>query len=45
MTSWGFVWLAYGAAAVALAGYLVSLRGRLREAESALRALAGGSRR
>ena len=39
MGSWGFIGLTYGAAAVALVGYFVFLRGRLREAEEELRAL------
>jgi hypothetical protein len=37
--SWGFIGLAYGVAAVALAGYLVSLRGRLRRAAEELAVL------
>jgi len=39
--SWGFIGLAYGVAAVALIGYLFSLRGRLRDAGAALTALEG----
>ena len=39
MGSWGFIGLAYGVAAVALAGYLLTLRGRLRDAGAALTAL------
>lgn len=39
MGSWGFIGLAYGLAAVALAGYLVSLRARLRRAAEELAAL------
>lgn len=41
MGSWGFIGLAYGVAAVALVGYLLSLRGRLRDARAALTALEG----
>ena len=41
MGSWGFIGLAYGVAAVALIGYLFSLRGRLRDAGAALTALEG----
>jgi hypothetical protein len=37
--SWGFIGLAYGVAAVALVGYLISLRARLREAREELAAL------
>jgi len=37
--SWGFIGLAYGVAAVTLVGYLVGLRGRLRDASAALTAL------
>jgi len=37
--SWGFIALAYGLAGVALAGYLLSLRGRLRRAAEELAAL------
>jgi hypothetical protein len=37
--SWGFIGLAYGVAAMALVGYLLSLRGRLRDAGAALIAL------
>ena len=41
MGSWGFIGLAYGVAAVALVGYLLSLRGRLRDAGATLSALEG----
>jgi hypothetical protein len=37
--SWGFIGLAYGVAAVALLGYLVSLRSRLAQAVGELTAL------
>ncbi|HSB67938.1 MAG TPA: heme exporter protein CcmD [Candidatus Methylomirabilis sp.] len=39
MGHWGFVWLAYGVATVALCGYLVLLKGRLRDAGAELAAL------
>jgi hypothetical protein len=39
--SWGFIGLAYGLAALVLGGYLLRLRGRLREATATLRALEG----
>ncbi len=39
MGSWGFIGLAYGVAAAALAGYVLSLRGRLRDAGAVLTAL------
>lgn len=41
MGSWGFIGLAYGAAAVALGAYVLALRGRLRDAGQALTALEG----
>ena len=41
MGSWGFIGLAYGVAAVALVGYLVSLRSRLKDAGTILTALEG----
>jgi|GEM_PF-803695 len=37
--SWGFVGLAYGVALVALLGYLVLLKGRLRDAVEELASL------
>jgi len=37
--SWGFIALAYGVASVALVGYLVLLKGRLRTAQQELAAL------
>jgi len=44
--SWGFIGLAYGVAAVTLVGYLLSLRGRLRDANATLSALeADGGRK
>ncbi len=39
MGSWGFIGLAYGAAAAALLGYLLSLWSRRREAAEELAAL------
>ena len=39
MGNWGFIGLAYGLALVALVGYLVVLKGRLREAGEELVAL------
>ncbi len=39
MGSWGFIGLAYGVAAVALVGYLLSLRARLRQAAEELAGL------
>lgn len=39
MGHWGYVWLAYGVAAVALCGYLVLLKGRLRDAGTELSVL------
>ncbi|MBI4734712.1 MAG: hypothetical protein HY766_01415 [candidate division NC10 bacterium] len=39
MGNWGFVGLAYGLALVALVGYLVFLKGRLRGAGEGLAAL------
>lgn len=39
MGSWGFIGLAYGVAAVALLGYLLLLRRRLRGARQELTAL------
>lgn len=39
MASWGFIGLAYGLALVALLGYLIHLKGRLRGAGEALTAL------
>ncbi len=46
MGSWGFIGLAYGVASVALLGYLVLLKGRLRGARDELAALerSGGRR-
>lgn len=41
MGSWGFIALAYGLAAVALVGYLWSLRARLKDAGAILSALDG----
>ena len=41
MGSWGFIGLAYGVAAATLAGYLLGLRGRLRDAGAALTLLEG----
>jgi hypothetical protein len=45
--SWGFIALAYGVAAVAVLGYLLLLRRRLRDAREELAALEqdGGRRR
>jgi hypothetical protein len=37
--NWGFIALAYGVAAVALLGYLVGLKGRLRQVSQELTAL------
>jgi len=37
--SWGFIGLAYGAAAVTLGVYVLALRGRLRDASQALTVL------
>jgi hypothetical protein len=37
--SWGFIALAYGVGTLALLGYLVSLKGRLRQAGEELAAL------
>jgi hypothetical protein len=37
--NWGFIGLAYGLACVALVGYLVLLKGRLRVARDELNAL------
>lgn len=45
MGSWGFIGLAYGVAAVALVGYLVSLRARLKDAGAVLTALEGNGGR
>ena len=39
MGSWGFIGLAYGVAAVALVGYLLSLRARLKDTGAILTAL------
>ena len=39
MGSWGFIGLAYGVASVVLVGYLILLKGRLREAQHELAAL------
>jgi len=39
--SWGFIGLAYGMAAVALVGYLISLRARLKDSGAILIALEG----
>ena len=39
MGSWGFIGLAYGVASAALVGYLLLLRGRLRDARDELAAL------
>ncbi len=39
MEHWGFVGLAYGVALLALAGYLFSLKSRLREAAGELSVL------
>lgn len=39
MGSWGFIGLAYGVAAVALGGYLITLARRLREAGEELAVL------
>jgi hypothetical protein len=43
--SWGFIGLAYGVASVALFGYLILLKGRLRGAQEELVALEKDSRR
>ncbi len=47
MGNWGFIGLAYGLAALALVGYLVLLKGRLRSARDELEALErdGGRRK
>lgn len=39
MSSWGFIGVAYGLAAVTLGGYWLGLRARLREAGTVLGAL------
>lgn len=39
MGNWGFIGLAYGVAAAALVGYLLSLRARLKQAAEELTAL------
>ncbi len=39
MANWGFVGLAYGVASVALLGYLMLLKGRLRGAQEELAAI------
>ncbi len=43
--SWGFIGLAYGVASVALLGYLILLKGRLRGAWDELAALERDGRR
>ena len=45
MGSWGFIGLAYGVASMALLGYLLFLRGRLRGAWDELAALERVDRR
>ncbi|MBP2670437.1 MAG: hypothetical protein H6Q85_503 [candidate division NC10 bacterium] len=45
MGSWGFIGLAYGVAAVALVGYLIGLRARLKESGAILTALEGNGGR
>lgn len=47
MDNWGFIGLAYGLAGVALVGYLVLLKGRLRSARDELSPLErdGGRRK
>jgi hypothetical protein len=42
VASWGFIGLAYGVGAVVLLGYLITLKGRLRNAAAELTALERG---